>query len=67
MMTEDEYFESLEYALTDLDAVYPCPDVDCDGVVEYERTGHWQCSECYFRDKHIPNARRFRATKKLED
>ena len=52
MMTEDEYFESLEYALTELDAVYPCPDIDCEGIVEYE-TGYWQCSECSFRQKHI--------------
>ena len=55
MMTENEYFESLEYGLTDLDAAYPCPDVDCEGMVEYETTGYWQCSECSFRQKHIPN------------
>lgn len=55
MMTEDEYLESFEDALTELDAAYPCPDIDCDGVVEYETTGYWQCSECSFRQKHIPN------------
>jgi len=33
MMTENEQ------------AAYPCPDIDCDGVVEYETTGYWQCSD----------------------
>ncbi len=50
-MTESEYFDTR----TELDACYPCPDVDCDGVVEYETTGYWQCSECSFRTKHIEN------------
>lgn len=36
MMTEDEYFEELGYQQTDLDAAYPCPDIDCNGIVEYE-------------------------------
>ena len=35
---------------------FPCPDVDCDGVVEYETTGYWQCSKCSFRTKHIENS-----------
>ena len=56
MMTEDEYLESFEDALTELDAAYPCPDIDCEGIVEYETTGYWQCSECSFRQKHIPNS-----------
>ena len=55
MMTEDEYFEELGYQRTDLDAAYPCPDIDCNGIVEYETSGYWQCSECSFRQKHIPN------------
>ena len=50
-MTESEYFDTR----TELDACYPCPDVDCDGVVEYETTGYWQCSKCSFRTKHIEN------------
>ena len=54
MMTEDEYFEELGYQQTDLDAAYPCPDIGCNGIVEYETSGHWQCSECSFRQKHIP-------------
>jgi len=40
---------------TELDAIYPCPAMDCGGVVGYETTGHWQCSECSFRAKHISN------------
>lgn len=55
MMTEDEYFEVLEYQRTDLDAAYPCPDIDCNGMVEYGNRGYWQCSECSFQQKHIPN------------
>lgn len=51
-MTESEYFDTR----TELDACYPCPNVDCDGVVEYETTGYWQCSECSFRTKHIENS-----------
>ncbi len=31
-MTEDEDFGNIEFALTDLDAVYPCPGIDCDGT-----------------------------------
>ena len=54
-MNEDFYIDAYPQ-LTELDAQYPCPDLDCDGVVTYEReTGHWQCSECSFRQKHIPN------------
>ena len=55
MMTEDEHFEELGYQQTDLDAAYPCPNIDCNGIVEYETSGYWQCSECSFRQKHIPN------------
>ena len=51
MMTENEQID----LRNDLDAAYPCPDIDCDGVVEYETTGYWQCSECSFRTKHIEN------------
>lgn len=51
-MTESEYFDTR----TELDACYLCPNVDCDGVVEYETTGYWQCSECSFRTKHIENS-----------
>ncbi len=51
MMTESDFVDTR----TDLDAVYPCPDVECEGVVEYEITGYWQCSECSFRTKHIEN------------
>lgn len=50
-MTESDFVDTR----TDLDAVYPCPDVECEGVVEYETTGYWQCSECSFRTKHIEN------------
>ncbi len=32
MMTENEQID----LRNDLDAAYPCPDIDCDGVVEYE-------------------------------
>jgi hypothetical protein len=53
-MTESECFDTR----TKLDACYPCPNVDCDGVVEYETTGYCQCSECSFRTKHIENRAR---------
>lgn len=52
-MTESECFDTR----SELDACYPCPDVDCDGVVEYETTGYWQCSKCSFRTKHKPARR----------
>jgi hypothetical protein len=34
MMTGNEQID----LRNDLDAAYPCPDIDCDGVVEYETT-----------------------------
>ena len=37
-MTEDEYFEELEYLRTDLDAPYPCPD--CGGKPTI-KTAQW--------------------------
>lgn len=49
MMTESDFVDTR----TDLDAAYPCPDVECDGVVKYETTGYWQCSECSFWAKHV--------------
>ncbi len=37
----------------DLSASYLCPDLDCNGVVKYETTGYWQCSDCSFRSEHF--------------
>lgn len=49
---ENEYEFEGEYR-DELKATYPCPDIECDGIVEYEASGYWQCSECSFRAKHI--------------
>jgi Zn-finger protein len=36
------------------DAIYPCPNDECQGVVVY-RNGYWECTDCSLRTKDTTN------------